>query len=79
MKRVTDTDRINFFEKQCNKGSCPALVNDDNGHWAVAESGFQNVVVGKKGQDVHTTFFISAKEWKPTVRQAIDAWMKSEQ
>lgn len=33
-KVITDTDRINWLEEIVNNGACPALINDDNGHWA---------------------------------------------
>lgn len=48
-----------------------ALVNDDNGHWAVTWNGMQNVVSGDEPQEVETTFFISANEWHNTVMEAI--------
>ena len=75
MRNITDTDRINWLEKKVNTGACPGLINDDNGHWALVFDGFQNVVTGKP-KDVSTTFFIKARDWKNTVRQAIDAKMK---
>lgn len=75
MPKTTDTDRINWLEEEVNRGACPALINDDNGHWALSFNGFQNVVTGRP-KDVSTTFFVKAKAWKNTVRQAIDATMK---
>jgi len=65
--KYTDKQLIDFLEKEFG---C-ALVNDDNGHWALSYCGFQNVVVGKRGQDVQTSFFIGAKEWSNSVRAAI--------
>lgn len=65
----TDTERIDWLEKQQGCG----LINDDNGHWAFVGSGFQNVPMGKKAQDISTTFFIEKKDWKPSIRKAIDA------
>jgi hypothetical protein len=29
--------------------------------------------MGKKAQDISTTFFIEKKDWKPSIRKAIDA------
>ena len=69
---MTDKERINWLGKQFG---C-ALINDDNGHWAVVSDGFQNVVTGKKGRDVQTTFFIEAGDWENSVRRAIDAKIK---
>ena len=68
---MTDTERINWLQKQ--QGS--ALISDDFGHWAITGSGFQNVPL-KTPADINTTFFITKKDWKKTIRQAIDAEMK---
>ncbi len=75
---VTDKDRIDWLEDQAKHGACPGLINDDNGRWAVAFSGFQNAVCGKEAQDVQSTFFVEAKQWRRTIRQAIDAAMKAD-
>lgn len=69
---MNDTERINWLETITKNGACPALVNDDNGHWAVVFDGIQSVSHGQKPMDVSTTFFIKAKDWKNTIRQAID-------
>jgi hypothetical protein len=66
---MTDTERIDWLEKQFGCG----LINDDNGHWAVSGSGTQNVPSGDDPEDIASTFFVDASEWKPTVREAIDA------
>jgi hypothetical protein len=68
-----DTERIEWLEKQ--QGS--ALVSDDRKHWAVVTSGFQNVPM-KTPADIQTTFFIEKKDWKKSIRKAIDAAMKRE-
>ena len=75
---MNDTDRINWLEKQTRKGACPALVYDDNGHWALSWTGMQNVVTGKNGKEVWTSFHVPAKDWKPTIRKAIDAAIKAD-
>ena len=74
---ITDKDRIDWLEKQAKDGCSPGLVNGDNGHWAVSMTGFQNAVCGRKAQDVQTTFCVAAKEWRRSVRAAIDAAMKA--
>ena len=51
------------------KGSCPALIYDDNGHWYLATSGFQPFT----GKISATTFFIDDKKaWKKTIRGAVE-------
>ena len=69
---ITDKDRIDWLEKITEDGACPAVVNDDNGHWAVVFNGFQNVPDGDGPQDIQTTFFIKAGQWFDSIRDAID-------
>ena len=73
---MTDTERINYLEELVEKGSCPALVNDDAGRWALVSDGIQNCPDLDQPTDIHTTFFVEAEKWKPTIREAIDTYMK---
>lgn len=68
---TNDTERLNWLDSQDGVG----LINDDNGHWAVSFAGFQNVPEGDKPADIFTSFSIEARDWKPSVREAIDAAM----
>jgi hypothetical protein len=45
MSTRTDTERLDWIE--ANFGI--ALLDDDNGHWAVSGSGMQNVPEGEEG------------------------------
>lgn len=72
---MNDKQRIDWLEYKVRHGSCPGLINDDNGHWALVFDGFQSVACGSKPVDVQTTFFVKAKDWRPTIRKAIDAVM----
>jgi hypothetical protein len=72
----TDTDRLNWLETEANG---IGLVHDDNRHWAVSGTGMQNVVTGDDPHDVQTTFFVEAREWRKTIREAIDAAMDGEE
>ena len=65
---MNDTERLNWLEKQ----DCYSLISDDGGRWACVVDGIQNVPV-EKPFDIMTTFFISEKEWKSTIREAIDS------
>jgi len=68
----SDTDLLNWLEKQPGYG----LINDDFGHWAVSGDGMQNVPKDVSiPNDIQTTFFIEAKDWYPTIREAIKAAM----
>ena len=67
-----DAGRLDWFEHMADKGCAPSLVYDDNGMWAVAEEGAQNV----REQDTHDfaiTHFVEAHKFKRKVRDAIDA------
>lgn len=72
-KAMADTKRLDKLE------NCEgvALVNDDFGHWAVVENGMQNVP-DETPADIQTTFFIEKREWKDTIREAIDAYLGGE-
>lgn len=69
-----DALRLDWLAKQ--EGS--ALVSDDNGHWAVATTGTQNVPMGKDPVDINTTFWIKKQEWHNSIREALDAAMKED-
>jgi len=58
-------------EKMTSEGACPAIINDDNGHWAMALDGMQNCVDGSETMDVATTFFAPKSLWCDTVPLAI--------
>lgn len=73
---MTDTERLDWLENITKDGACPGLIFDDNGHWAVAFDGSQNVPEGEGPQDIATSFWIEAAAWRPTIREAIDAAMQ---
>lgn len=68
---TTDTQLLDWLEK--NDGS--ALLSDDFGRWAVSSMGMQNVPDKPFDQpnDISTSFFVLAKEWRPSIREAIQA------
>jgi hypothetical protein len=73
LKKVKDRE-INCeqaFESLADIGYCPNLLNDDNGHWSVRFDGFQNVPTKDEPEDIHTTFFIKAKDWKESIYDAL--------
>jgi len=72
---MTDTERLNWLEE--NEGL--ALVSDDFGNWAVVTDGCQNVPLEPgKPSDITTSFWIEKKQWRPSVREAIDAAIQGE-
>jgi len=68
--KITDKERIDWLENKFNYGHSPALVTDDNGHWAVSFIGIQNVSFKKRDLDV--MICVKTKQWKKTIRKAID-------
>jgi len=70
---MTDTERIDWLQNQ----SGAALVNDDQGFWAVSFNGMQNLPMNPP-DDVRTLFVIKKDEWKGSAREAIDAAMAGE-
>ena len=59
------------LESLAEIGYCPNLLNDDNGHWAVKFDGFQNVPLGNSPEDISTTCFVEAKNWKNSIYEAL--------
>ena len=59
------------MEKMVENGYCPAILSDDNGHWALSLDGWQNVPDGDEPQDITTTFLVEAALWADTVPLAI--------
>lgn len=66
-----DKRRIDWLEQQNGF----SLVSDDAGRWAVVTSGIQNSPDPDKPIEIETTFWITANEWKDSIREAIDAVM----
>lgn len=72
----TDTERIDALIQLASEGDCPALINDDNGHWAVTSDGIQTLPQGDEPGDVQTTFYIEAGHWFDDPRAAIDEYVR---
>lgn len=54
-------------------GHGAGLISDDAGHWTVSTSAFQNVPTNPP-QDTFTSFLVKATDWKPTIREALQAY-----
>ncbi len=59
------------LEYLAETGSCPNILNDDNGHWAISFVGMQNVPMTDEPEDITTTMFVEAKYWKDSIREAL--------
>ena len=72
-----DEIKANFcdiMQTMMKHGSCNCLINDDNGHWAIAEEGEQSVSYGKVPMDLSTSFYIEAKRFSKTIPRALRIW-----
>ena len=67
-------ERIQHFERMADQGYRPSLVFDDDGRWAVSYSGVAPVPDdGGHQTTAYITVEVQPDEWKPSVREAIDA------
>ena len=73
---MTDTELLDWLQAMGEVGYSPALINDDNGHWAISFNGWQEAPEREAPQDIYTTFIVGADGWHPTVREAIKATME---
>ncbi|OKO75187.1 hypothetical protein AC629_34290 [Bradyrhizobium sp. NAS80.1] len=65
---MTDSEMIDWLQNHEGAGQ----ISDDFGRWAVSFNGAQNVPDDTSiANDICTSFFVEAKDWKPTIREAI--------
>ena len=70
-----DAERIAWLEEQQGSG----LISDDMGRWAVSSMGMQNLPDdADKPFDFCGNFFVEAQDWRPSIREAIDAAFSKE-
>ena len=76
-RRLNWSEAGKQLEEMAANGICPALIYDDNGHWALATDGIQNVPMTEAETDIATTFFVEAKDWCDDPKVAIArAWLE---
>lgn len=75
---MPETRLAAYFERDASIGGCPALLNDDMGHWAIGGSGMQQIAA-EGPIDMTTTFFIEKGEWSETIRGALQIWAKEDE
>ena len=69
---MTDTELIDFLNSQQGVN----LISDDGGRWAVSGDGFQPVPEeGGFTETVSITSFVEAEDWKPSIREALEAYI----
>lgn len=66
---MTDTERLDWLEEN---GHGLAIINDDNGRWAVSWDGIQNVGEDDEPYDLLTSHFVEKGRFFDTIREAID-------
>lgn len=70
---MTDTERLDWLEKMADEGMAPAILYDDNGHWAMVFDGIASISASEEPSDWSGSYGVEAHQWKPTAREAIDA------
>lgn len=73
MRNLSAADYFEQLDQWAQEGNCPALIFDDNGHWAVSFDGIQTCQQGEAPESIQTTFFIEADDWRENIFDAIDA------
>lgn len=70
----TDTELLDGVGDMVGGGACPAIINDDFGHWAVMFDGMQPCTSGPDGGEGWDSTFIATAEtkWFDTIREALD-------
>ena len=71
---MTDKERLDWLEK---KGQGFALISDDQGHWCLVEDGMQTIS-DDPPDNCSTMFYVKKKQWKSTIRKAIDSEIKKQ-
>jgi hypothetical protein len=56
-------------------GHAPNLLYDDNGNFAITGEGFQTVAFDGPC-DMEMGFFVKKDKWKPTIREALDKYLR---
>jgi len=67
-KKISLEEALNKLSKS---GSCPCLLNDDNGHWAMTFEGFQSLPSGEDPEDIQTSFWIEKAQWHDDIIEAL--------
>ncbi len=72
----TDAERLDWLGQQEGYG----LISDDMGRWAVSSCGTQNLPDDvDQPFDFSGSFWVVKENWRPTIREAIDAAYAADQ
>lgn len=63
-----------IIEELTKLGQAPCLLYDDDGRFAIAGSGFQDIPEDG-GSDINIVHFIEKELWKPTIREALNHYL----
>lgn len=69
---LRDKDRLDWLDSFDAEGY--GLLSDDAGRWALSSTGMQDVPE-EEPANIWTSFYVTKDDWKPKVRDAIDAAM----
>lgn len=77
-KNLSELTFEEVLEAYSHLGSAPCLIYDDNGNWAIADSGYSNVRT-EDDQDLEITHNVEAHLFKPSIREALEYWVNYEE
>lgn len=69
-------DIIKILNELVETGACPALINDDDGHWAVSDDGIQQVP-DDSPSTIYTAFIVEKDMWKDSIEEAVEYYLKN--
>lgn len=79
IKKYFDFLEIDFIiESLTYLGHAPNILYDDDGRFAVEVEGFQTVPQDGPS-DIEMSFFVEAKKWKSTIREAVKYYLDDEE
>ena len=62
-----------IIEELTKLGDAPCLLYDDNGHFVINGEGMQSI--NTEVSDSVITHFVDKKDWKPTIREALEDYL----
>ena len=77
-KKFNDYEVDFILETLTMFGQAPNVIYDDNGLFAVSAAGYQPVVTGRQKIEGMMSVFVEKKQWKKTIRLALNHYLSNE-
>jgi len=69
-------NHLAILTRAAEQGCSPWLIHDDDGHWAVCDSGTDNMKIHHK-DEYHFSGCVENHEWRDTPEEAIESYAHS--